>query len=430
MLDLLIKEVKLLFKNEPGKHEICNVGVRNGVFTSFTEQAEAPALEVIEGKGLLLLPGLVEPHVHIDKTYSLPENYQPAYEDGEALRQAIDAMQEIKLKRSIDQVKDAARKAFNRAVSQGVCLLRSHLDLSTQNDLDIIQAMLEVREEFSDKLTIQFTVLASLETEQEIALVKQALASGVDCIGGAPALKDKPLKAIDKVFEIAQEFNCPIDLHIDETENPDSPCLEYLADQIIKRQWQSLGKGEDKDKRKVMASHCCSLAFMTETNRRRVLSKVEQAGIHLVTLPACNLVLMGRNFQQQKPRGNLPVKPALETGINVCAGADNVNDPFQPWGDYDPLKTASITAHVSQIDNPVTALSLVTDRAALALGAENYGLQTGKEASFSLVPDSSLQILIATSPLRSHIIYKGKVVLEQRLEQRFIKRQEQHWITS
>jgi cytosine deaminase len=67
------------------------------------------------------------------------------------------------------------------------------------------------------------------------------------------------------------------------------------------------------------------------------------------------------------PRGVTAVRALRAAGVNIAAGADNLQDPFNPVGRGDPLETAGLmilTAHVL----PADALHMVTDGARSAMG--------------------------------------------------------------
>lgn len=383
------------------------VGLLDGRFAFVGLSCSDAAVHTLDASGKLLLPGLLEPHTHIDKTYSWQDPGAGQPQEPEALRQAISNMRKIKAGRAPAVVVAAARRAFDRAVSFGVSHLRSHLDLGDAQDLANIRHLLELREEYRAKIRIEYTALGGTDTAEQRALMRAALTAGVDCVGGAPALTPNPLQAVAGAIALAEEFGKPLDLHIDETENPESPCLETLADLVHARRFPL----------PVLASHCCSLAFVSPRNRSRILDKVRAAGIHLVALPACNLVLMGRKHPSPKPRGSLPVDELLRENIRVCAGTDNVGDPFQPWGDYDPLRSAALCAEVAQIDVPAVAFSLISTAPAAAFWLTDYGIASGNRADCSLLETDNLRTALAESPLRSHVFFAGKLVLQQHLQQ-------------
>ena len=360
------------------------------------------ANEQIAANDCLLLPGLIEPHAHIDKTYSvgaLPSG--PASEQG-ALRDAITAMAAHKAQRTIDDMLRRASAALDRAIYCGVSTLRSHVDIGVPEDLDNLRGLLDLKQSRSDSIDLKLTVLSDPATEQGYALSAQALALGAEAIGGAPALTANPQAGIDACFALAEASGCAIDLHIDENENPDSPCLAYLAAEVNRRGWDG----------QVGASHCCSLSFVAESRQAAIIASVAEAGIDVVALPACNLFLMGRN-QYPTPRGIAPVNALQAAGVNVCVGTDNVQDPFHPMGDYDPLGNAALlinSAHFGggEIDR---ALHMTTENAAAALGIHNdYGLRVGALASFSLYDCPGTLQAMTEKPIRRRVFYRGRTV--------------------
>lgn len=418
MIETLINNVAL-DRSEPG--QFTSVGIQSGRFVFIEKPDQVSAKWQIDAEGCLMMPAMVEPHAHLDKSYSplYSSLYSPVMNSGasaddtdkDALINAIASMAHVKTTRSLNEIEQRARRGIERAISKGVCHLRSHLDLGQPSDLDVIERMIEVGNSYKDKIHIEFTLLCSLEDQAKIALAKKAFALGAHAIGGAPALTDDPQGNIDRALDFAVELNCPVDLHIDETEDPASNCLEYLADQVIERSFSL----------PVLASHCCSLVFQEPADRARIIEKLARSGVHIVSLPACNLYLMGRKTTPA-PRGATAVNELMAAGVNVCAGSDNVQDPFHPWGDYEPLGTACSAAAVSHLDarEPGQVVDMVTQSAAKAMGLTSYGIEVGHVANFCLLRCTSLQQAIAERSLRTWVFFEGRPVIKQTLEQVWI----------
>ena len=228
-------------------------------------------------------------------------------------------------------------------------------------------------------------------------------------VGGAPALTPDPSASLAASFALAERFGKPIDLHIDETEDPASPTLLALAEMTIAAGMQG----------QVTAGHCCSLAFMDERDAGRVIERVAAAGLHIVTLPSCNLVLMGRGMQPP-PRGVTRVKELLAAGVNVCAGSDNVQDPFNPFGNYDPLQSAHFTAHTAHMtgaDELAACREMVTNRAAAALGLDGYGLRVGAPADLVVLDTFDPKEAVTAPPPRLATFKNGRLVVRTQTEQ-------------
>ncbi|MCY4213584.1 MAG: amidohydrolase family protein [Gammaproteobacteria bacterium] len=405
-------EVLITGARAPTGKEPLSLGIVGERIAHLGDGEGVRAGRVIDAQGCLLLPGLVEPHAHLDKTYSvaaLPAG--PASAQG-ALREAIAAMGQHKAERSIDEMLERADAALKRATACGVSTLRSHVDVGAPADLDNLRALLDLGRAHRHRIALRLTVLSDPGSRDGFALSREALALGADAIGGAPALTADPQRSISASFDLAEASGCAIDLHIDENEDPRSPCLEQLADEARRRRWQG----------DLCASHCCALGFARKSDRDRIIGKVAEAGIDIVALPACNLFLMGRG-QEPVPRGIAPVNALQEAGVNVCVGTDNVQDPFHALGDYDPLANAALLFNAAHFGGRDVgrALRLATDNAAQALDlGDGYGLQAGALANFSLYRCDGPLAALTERPLRSWVFFRGRPILRQSLAQ--------HWL--
>lgn len=376
-------------------HEaLVDVGLSEGKIAVIGSGLEAGSARTWDLAGRVLLPGLVDIHTHLDKTYSTIENQSGT------LLEAIRIWQGVRQTRTPEQLYAAASRALETAVSNGVTALRSHIDSSPEtNTLDVL---LDVRAAWQSKIDLQLVALGvdgvGLET----------LRRGFDFMGGAPALHEDPRGKIDRVFELAEQLGKPIDLHIDETEDPNMLTLEYLAEQTIAR--GMVGQ--------VTAGHCCSLAFVDAETAGRVIEKVAKAEINIVTLPSCNLVLMGREMSPT-PRGTTRVKQLLAQGVNVCAASDNVHDPFNPFGSYDLLQIANINAHVAHMTGEselYESLAMVTSRPARAMGLDGGEIAVGKTADLVVVDCQTMLEAVVSPPARLGTFKNGRLVIKTEIK--------------
>ncbi len=327
----------------------------DGVIVRTETALAAPAgAVVIDAHRRLLLPGFVDLHTHLDKTFCDIDNHSGT------LREAIDIWLAATHLHTRESVYKRARRALERAISHGTTAMRSHVDVVTRQQLGSVEALLTLRDEFRDRISLQLVALGHLATSRaERDTVVEAIRMGVDFVGGAPALEPDPAASVRAAFEIAAETGAAIDLHIDETEDPQSRTLELLAE---------LAQASGMHGR-VTAGHCVSLAFMDETSAGRIIAACANAGVAVVTLPSCNLNLIGRGMQPA-PRGLTRVKQLLGQGVHVVAASDNVRDPFNPFGDYNMLHTANLcahSAHMSGVRELRTVLDMVTSSTCVAV---------------------------------------------------------------
>ncbi len=348
--------------------------------------------------GNIVLPGLVDAHTHLDKTFSTTFNKSGT------LQEAIDVWHQEKPHLTYEGYSARMIQALQVAVLKGTTHLRTHVDVDSTSGFAALEAILEIRERFRALIEIQVVALGQAGLSDDVtAAMVVALELGADLVGGAPSLTPNPKQCVDATFELAQRYGKPIDLHIDETEDPTMTTLEYLAEKTLEYNMQGL----------VTAGHCCSLAFLDDAAADRVIEKVKRSKLHVITLPSCNLVLMGRGTHPVA-RGLTRVKELLGAEVNVAAASDNVRDPFNPLGDYDLLHIANLTAHACHMTGASeleTCLNMVTSNAAEVLGLKNYGLFEGGKADLIVVDAVNVMNMLAGVPDRLATFKNGECVV-------------------
>ena len=385
---------------------LVDLAVDAGQIAAIGPAQKVDAEQVWDLDGRVVVPGLIDAHTHLDKTYLNVQNLSGT------LAEAIEQWGMAKATRSRERVRAAARRALTTAIANGVTAMRSHVDTSVLADLDTLETLLILREELAGLIDLQFVALGDISAGEEAReTMREAVRMGADCVGGAPSLTDDPQAFIDQVFALAEETGKPIDLHIDETEDPNMLALEYLAEATIDRSMQGL----------VTAGHCCSLAFVDEPTAGRVIDKVAEAGINVITLPSCNLVLMGRGMQPV-PRGTTPVAALLKRGVPVCAASDNVGDPFNPFGAYDPLQIAQLNAqvaHMSSKEGLRASLQMVTLTPAEMLGLNAGAIAVGRQADLVVLDTRQAADAVLCPPPRLATFKAGQLIVQTEIERQW-----------
>lgn len=386
--------------------QLIDIAIADGVIQAMGEKLPIEGEHEWQLNGLVVLPGLIDAHTHLDKTFSSTLNKSGT------LIEAIEQWQKESVRISYEAYLAKAIQALQIAVVKGTTALRTHIDVNCQGGLRAVEAMLEVRQRFAQALDIQIVALGNPGlNDQESQLMCDALALGADCVGGAPSLMPDPKKAIDAALDLAEKHQKPVDLHIDETDDPNILDLEYLAERTIARGMQGW----------VTASHCCSLAFADLDTSDRVMEKVKAAKLNIITLPSCNLVLIGRGINP-KPRGLTRVKELWGRGVNICAASDNVRDPFNSLGNYDLMQIANLTAHAAHMTGASeleACLQMVTSNAAETLGLSNYGLYEGAQADLVIFDAVNLITVLAGIPERLATFKRGQCLVRSEIKRSF-----------
>lgn len=365
--------------------------------------APADGESVVELAGHLLLPAPAEPHAHLDK--ALTADLAPN-RTGDLLG-AIDAWMTLLPTLTVDGIVRRGEEAARRLLANGCTTVRSHVNVGDALGLVAVEAMLEVRRRLAGLVDLELVALVSTPTAGEAgrsnaAALQDAMAAGIDVVGGCPHLDDDPHGCIDLCLALAGELGVALDLHMDETLSPAMLTLPYLCDRVAATGFTG----------RVTASHCCSLGVQDPAVQRAVAEECAATGVAVVALPQTNLFLQGRQHPVATPRGLTAVRPLLDAGAALCAGADNLQDPFNTMGRADPLETAALMVMAGHLlpEEAYTACSLTVRRTLGRPCAAGLDVAPGDPADLLAVPSTSLRAALADAPAGRLVLAGGRVV--------------------
>jgi cytosine deaminase len=292
---------------------------------------------------------------------------------------------------SLADIAERAERAARLMAANGYVAVRTHVDVTAENALRSVEALVAVRERIGDLIAIEIVALCGWPVSgpggaDQRALLRDAMAGGADLVGGCPHLEDGGTRgATEALLGIADELGVGVDLHTDETLDAAADGLGDLCHAVL--------AGFDHP---ATASHCVSLGQRDADAQRSTAELVAAAGVNVVALPHTNLFLQGRG-RAPMPRALTAVDALVRAGANVAAGADNLQDPFNPLGRACPFETAGLmilTAHLL----PADAWHTVSTASAKTLDLPAAGLSVGAPAHMVAVAASSLREAIAWGP--------------------------------
>ena len=375
-----------------------DVRICSGLIDAVAATIEAqPGEPVHDLTGYVLLPAPAEPHAHLDKAFLAERIDNPTGD----LMGAILAMEANRHLVTIDDTIERAERAVRLLAANGVTAIRTHADTTPENGLRSIEALLEVRRRTSHLVDLQICSLVGwpitgLAGADSRARLRDALDMGADLVGGCPHLDDDPAAANEVFLTIAADAGKSVDLHTDETLNPRMLALEDLADRVLATGFTL----------PVTASHCVSLGMQSPAVQRRVAEKVAAAGISVIALPQTNLYLQGRDHPEAMPRGLTAIRALRTAGVNVAAGADNLQDPFNLVGKGDPLETAALMVMAGHL-LPTDAYAACSTAARRALGLTPNVIDAGGTADLVAIRAGSLREAVAFQPADRLVIRAG-----------------------
>jgi cytosine deaminase len=365
--------------------------------------APTPGAKVIDLGGKLVVPGLIDAHQHLDKSRTRGlvanptatlEGASTGYRDFAATVTAADIMAR-------------AERTLEKCLEHGTVAIRSHTNIESQSALRGVEAMVALRERCRERLTLQVVAHLTSDAPRRLDASRQwlagAIAAGADAIGGVPQYSDQPLAFLDLLFEFAERSGLPLDMHLDE--HLDAP--SQLFDAVIERTRAHGMQG------RVTAGHCCALSALAPSDAARITEGLAEAGIAVITLPAANLFLQGRDAPSLPPRGLAPVRSLLAAGVRLAAASDNIQDPFIPTGSGDLLEVARWTllaGHLGLADHRA-AFDMVASQPAAILGlGSSWGIQEGARADLLITDADDPEDLVATGSTKRVVLVGGRLV--------------------
>ncbi|MCC8343683.1 cytosine deaminase [Pseudomonas stutzeri] len=342
------------------------------------QQAPAEASEGdIDAASNLVVPPFIEPHIHLDATLTAGE---PAWNMSGTLFEGIERWGERKALVTHEDTKARAKKTIDMLVEHGIQHVRTHVDV-TDPTLSALKSMLEVREETRHLIDLQIVAfpqegIESFKGGRE--LMTEAIAMGADVVGGIPHFentRDQGASSIKFLMDLAERTGCLVDVHCDETDDPQSRFLEVLAEEARVREM-----GE-----RVTASHTTAMGSYDNAYCSKLFRLLKLSQINFVSCPTESIHLQGRFDTYPKRRGLTRVAEIDRAGMNVCFGQDSIVDPWYPLGNGNILRILEAGLHICHMlgyEDLQRCLDLITDNSARTLNlGERYGLEVGRPAN-------------------------------------------------
>ena len=359
--------------------ERVDIGIADGKIASITPTLPGPGRNMDGG---LVLPAFVDIHTHLDKGQIWPRKENP---DGTWLSALLAVNSDRVGLWSADDVRRRMEFSLRSAYAHGTAAIRTHLDSIPPQHAISWDLFAEVRDAWRGKIELQAVSLTGpdelLEPKTLDDIARKVKEIG-GRLGGSVAVHERSKEAMLNVVDKAGEFGLDIDLHTDETGDPNSHALEHLAEAVIETGYTG----------KVLAGHCCVLTVQDEATQRRTIEKVARAGIAIVSLPMCNLYLQDRDPSGRTTpmrRGATLVHEFRAAGVPVAIASDNTRDPFYAYGDLDGLEVLRESGRILHFDHPQDeawswARTVGADAAAIAGFDYTARLEVGAPADLVL----------------------------------------------
>lgn len=387
MIDLLITDTVI-----SGDERRMDVGISSGkiAFVTPCGERKTEASRVVQGKGGLLLPGFVEPHIHLEKAYLLDSMDREA----ESLQDAIQITSKLKSSFTREDMYRRSLVVIREAVRNGVTHMRCQAEVDPVLGLRAVESALRLKQSLKHQLDLQVVAFPQegvFKSPGTAELMEEAIRMGADVIGGITYQDENLGEHLDFAFGLAGKYGKPLDFHADFSVNSNDRAVVEIAKRIIAAGMQG----------HVAAGHVTSLGSLPEHEASAIGELLCHAGISVITLPMTDLFLNGREGSEGYHRGLTPVKLLQDCGVNVAIGVNNVRNPFTPFGKADPIEAAwllAITSYMGSKRDALILTNMLTHNAAQALGIENYGIKVDAPADMVLFRERSEREVLLNKP--------------------------------
>ena len=366
---------------------------------------------VIEGHGGVLSPPFTDVHFHLDATLSLG---RPRLNTSGTLFEGIQIWAEQKPSLTLEDVYHRAQQLLKWAIARGTLAMRTHVDTGDPQLL-ATRALLKLREEVKDYFDLQIVAFPQdgyLRHPQGERLVEEALDLGVDVVGGIPHFERSTMagrESIERLCRLAADRGLRIDMHCDETDDPQSRHIETLAEQTARFGLHG----------RVTASHVTSLHSAPNDFAAKLIPLLAEVDLHIVANPLINITLQGRRDGYPRRRGMTRADELIDGGVNVSFGHDCVMDPWYALGSADMLEVAHMGLHVghlTSLSGMRSCFDAITQNPARAMGLRSeykeHGFEVGDRADLILLSAADPIEAIRLRATRRVVMSRGQILAE------------------
>ncbi|MGA2993490.1 amidohydrolase family protein [Bradyrhizobium sp.] len=383
-MDLIVRDARILRDGELVNIDIAVEGERIA--------AIAPALAAdgpeLNAEGCLVVPGLIETHIHLDKTCILDRCRLEEGTVAEAVRETAAAKRGF----TVEDVYARGRKTLERCVSHGTMRMRTHVELDPGIGLIGLEAVEQLARDYAWAIDVELCVfpqegMTNYPGTEELLI--EGLGRGARTIGAVPYFDTNPRAQIDRVFAIARDFDAEIDMHLDLAETTQNMQIEYVC-----RKTEEFGRGG-----RVAVGHVTQMSLLPPERFGDIAKRLASAGVAVTILPSTDLHLMGRSHDHAVPRGVVPAEHLRKAGVTCSISTNNVLNPFTPYGDGSLIRMANLYANVCHVSRPADlagCLDMVTDSAARLMRLNDYGIKVGAPADLVCLDAASPTDVVAT----------------------------------
>jgi cytosine deaminase len=406
-MDAVVRNARVL---QGAELVLRDIGIRDGRIVALARELDADAPEIV-AEGMLVVPGLIETHIHLDKTCILDRCRTEEGTVQEAVRETSAAKRNF----TVEDVYARAKKTLERCIMHGTMRMRTHVELDPGIGMIGFDAVERLARDYAWALDLELCVfpqegLTNNRGTEELLI--EGLRRGAKAIGAVPYIDTDPRGQIDRIFAIARDHDVDIDMHLDLADSTDGMQIEYVC-----RKTEEYGWGG-----RVAVGHVTQLSLVDKVRFDSIAAQLARAGVAVTVLPSTDLYLMGRSHDHAIPRGVVRAEPLRQAGVTCSISTNNVLNPFTPYGDGSLIRMANLYANVCHVARPADlagCLDMITTSSARLMRLTDYGIEEGRPADLVAFDATSPAEAVATIARPLWGMKKGRLSFRRAREELF-----------
>ena len=382
-MDLIVRNVRRV--DAPGEGPV-DIAIADGKIAAIGPSLTGGG-ESYDAGGRLACAGLIETHIHLDKSRIIDRCPLP---EGRRVN-PVTTVAPLKPAMSVEDVYARAETTLRECLVNGTTRMRTQVEIDPGIGLRGFEAINALATTYKWAIDIELCVfpqdgLTNYPGTEE--LLVEALKAGAKVLGAAPRYDSDPSAQLERIFALADEYDVTLDLHLDVGDSTEHMDIRKTLELT------------ERHKRggRVVVGHMAKLSLMPPAESAAMARRLADAGIAVTVLPATDLYLMGRDRDHDVRRGVADANHLAEHGVTCSLSSNNILNPATPYGDCSLIRIANLHANILQVVGPARLRELflmLSEHSARLLGLSDYGLEVGKPADIVVIDAMSAEQAVA-----------------------------------
>jgi cytosine deaminase len=381
-MDLIVKNVRRVTAPDA----VVDIAVADGRIAAIGPGFAAEG-ESWDAGGRLACAGLIETHIHLDKSRIIDRCPLP---EGRRVN-PVTTVAPLKPAMTVEDVYTRAETTLRECLVNGATRMRTQVEIDPAIGLRGYEAVKALADAYRWAIDIELCIfpqdgMTNYPGTEE--LLVSALKDGARVLGGAPRYDSNPGAQIERIFALARDYDTDIDIHLDVGDSTDHMDVRKVLELT-----ETYGRGG-----RVVVGHMAKLSLMPPAESAAMARRLADAGIAVTVLPATDLYLMGRDRDHDVRRGVADVNHLAAHGVACSLSSNNILNPATPYGDCSLIRIANLHANVLQVVGAPRLRELflmLSETSARVLNLKDYGLMVGMPADIVVIDAASPEQAVA-----------------------------------